>query len=102
MKIEIFYFEGCPNYRPAADLVRSIIQEEAVSAEITEIEVPNEQAAARFTFLGSPTIRVSGLDIDPAMREAKGGNLACRCYPGGVPSTGMIRAAIKEAQRQEV
>ena len=51
-------------------------------------------------FLGSPTIRVNGLDIDPASRSVKGGGFACRCYAGGLPSEDMIRAALIEARGQ--
>jgi hypothetical protein len=49
-------------------------------------------------FLGSPTIRVNGLDIDPASRSVTGAGFACRCYAGGLPSEDMIRAALLEAQ----
>ena len=98
MKVEIYYFEGCPNHKPASDRVRSVIRDEEISADINEIEVPNEAAAKDVGFLGSPTIRINGLDIDPAMRAARGGSLACRCYPGGLPPTEMIRAALREAR----
>jgi hypothetical protein len=102
MKVEIFYFEGCPNHRPASERVLSIIREEGISANVTEIEIPDQSAAKEFGFLGSPTIRVNGIDIEPASRHPSGGGFACRCYPGGVPATEMIRAALREAQGQEV
>lgn len=99
MKIEILYFEGCPNHKPASERVLRVIREEGISANVTEIEVPDEAAAKQFAFLGSPTIRIDGMDIEPASRNARGGSLACRCYPGGLPSIEMIRAAIQEARR---
>jgi Domain of unknown function (DUF2703) len=101
MKIEILYFEGCPNHKPASDRVRAVIRDEGLSAEVNEIEVPNEAAAKKFGFLGSPTIRVNGVDIEPALRGAEGGSFTCRCYPGGIPPTEMIRAALHEARGRQ-
>src|SRR5260370_21884125 len=102
MKVEILYFEGCPNHRPAAERVHAVLHEEGIFAEIAEIEVPNEEAARAVGFLGSPTIRVNGVDIEPSSRNAKETGFACRCYPGGLPPTEMIRAALREAQGHEV
>src|SRR5215208_6764549 len=102
MTVEIFYFEGCPNHKPASERVRSVIQEEGLSAEVTEIEVPNEAAAKKVGFLGSPTVRINGIDIEPASRDGKKIGFACRCYPGGLPATEMIRAAVREAQSQSM
>ena len=98
MNVEIFYFDGCPNHKPTSERVRGIIRDEGLSAEVSEIEVPNEAAARKLGFLGSPTIRVNGVDIEPASRTSTGGSFACRCYPGGLPPTEMIRAALQEAQ----
>ena len=102
MKVEILYFEGCPNHKPASERVLSVIREEGISANVTEIKIPDQAAAKEFDFLGSPTIRVNGVDIEPASRHASGGSFACRCYPGGLPATEMIRAALREAQGQGV
>jgi hypothetical protein len=100
MKIEIFYFEGCPNYKPASERLRAVIHQEGISADVNEIEVPNEAAAKEVGFLGSPTIRVNGVDIEPASRNAGFTGFACRCYPGGLPPTEMIQAALREASGQ--
>jgi len=100
MKIEIFYFEGCPNHKPASERVLGIIREEGFSATVTEIEVPDQAAAKELGFLGSPSIRVDGVDIEPVSRTSTGGSFACRCYPGGLPPAEMIRAALREAQGQ--
>jgi hypothetical protein len=97
MTVEIFYFEGCPNHKPASERVLGVIREEGISAKVIEIEVPNQAAAKEAAFLGSPTIRVNGRDIEPASVNWKGGSFACRCYPGGLPPVEMIRTAIREA-----
>ena len=100
MKVEVFYFEGCPNHKPAVERVRSVMKEQGIATKLAEVEVANAQAAKAVGFLGSPTIRVNGLDIDPASRSATEAGFACRCYAGGLPSEDMIRAALVEAQKQ--
>ena len=100
MKIEVLYFDGCPNHLPTAERVRAILRQEGVVAEILEIEVKDESTAKAFAFPGSPTVRINGLDIDPALRGSVDAGFACRRYPGGLPSEGMIRAALREAQGQ--
>ena len=100
MKVEVFYFEGCPNHKPAVERVQSVIKEQGIDATLAEVEVPDAEAAKAVGFLGSPTIRVNWLDIDPASRAATETGLACRCYADGIPSENTIRAALREAQGQ--
>ena len=98
MKIEVLYFEGCPNYRPAVERLRKVLRQEGLPGEVQEIEVKNEADAERLKFIGSPTIRVDGLDIDVEARRAEQASFACRRYPGGLPSEEMIRNALREAR----
>jgi hypothetical protein len=102
MKVEIFYFEDCRNHRPASERVLGIMREEGIAANVTEIEVPDQAAAKEFGVPGSPTIRVNGVDIDPASRNAPSGSIACRLYSGGLPPAEMIRAALREARERRV
>jgi hypothetical protein len=98
MKVEVLYFEGCPNFKPAVARVRAVLQQRGIAAELMEIEVPDAEAAKAVRFIGSPTIRVNGRDIDPASRTVTEASFACRCYAGGIPSEDMIHAALTEAQ----
>lgn len=98
MKIEILYLEGCPNYAPALERLRAVLHREGLPAEISEVVVKDESAAKALKFIGSPTIRVDGFDIEPASRHVEDTGFACRRYPGGLPSAEMIRSALKEAQ----
>lgn len=97
MKVEVLYFEGCSNHRPALARIKEILQEESCDAEVTEIPVPDAQAAQNTKFLGSPTIRVNGMDIEPTARELKEFGLMCRRYSGGLPSHELIRIAVRSA-----
>jgi hypothetical protein len=98
MRIEVLYFEDCPNYLPAVACIRTVLGQEALSAEISEVEVKDATAAKALDFFGSPTIRINGLDIDPDSRAVTESAFACRRYPGGLPSEEMIRVALREAR----
>jgi len=39
-----------------------------IAIELTEVLVSTEEEAEAHRFLGSPTVQVNGLDLDPAMR----------------------------------
>jgi hypothetical protein len=71
MKVEILYFSGCPNRVPAVDSVREVLQQEGTPADMVEVEVRDTAAAQQVGFLGSPTIRIDGLDVEPAARAAR-------------------------------
>lgn len=98
MKVEVFYFEGCPNHRPVLARVQSVLREQGIAAELAEVEVPDAETARVVGFLGSPTVRVNGLDIDPASRGSTDIGFSCRRYAGGLPSEEMIRVALRQAQ----
>jgi hypothetical protein len=97
MKIEVLYFEGCPNHLPAVERLRFVLRQEGVAGDVAEIEVKDASAAQMLAFPGSPTIRVNGVDIEPAARDSVQAGFACRRYPGGLPSEELIRAAVREA-----
>ena len=96
MKVEVVFFEGCPNHPSAVELVRSVIQELDLGAEVEEIEVTNQDEAERHRLLGSPTIHVNGIDIDPSARERTDYAFSCRLYDGenGLPSRAMVVDAL--------
>jgi hypothetical protein len=98
MKVDVLYFNGCPNHIPAVERVRAVLRQEGISSTVLEIEVKDELAASALAFPGSPTIRVNGVDIEPAARGSANIGFACRRYSGGLPSEEMIRTALREAQ----
>ena len=98
MRIEVLYFEACPNYHPALDRLRAVLREEGIKVDVVEVEVRDASAAQRLQFIGSPTIRINGLDIEAASRSSRDVGLVCRRYSGGLPSETIIRAALREAR----
>ncbi len=65
MVLEILYFQGCPHYESAQTLVEHVSDELGLSPEIRLVNVSDVDAAERLRFLGSPTIRVDGHDVEP-------------------------------------
>ncbi|MEW5975774.1 MAG: DUF2703 domain-containing protein [Acidobacteriota bacterium] len=103
MKVEVFYFEGCPNHQAAVQRVKEILREEGLAAEVIEVNVPDQKTATRLGFLGSPTIRVNGLDVEPSARSCRDAGMTCRTYVEhgrrvGLPSRNLVRTALKQAQ----
>jgi MerT mercuric transport protein len=101
MKVEVLYFDGCPNHKPAVERLRQLLGEEGVSAEVVEVNVSDESIARKVGFLGSPSIRVNGLDVEPEARAAREYGMMCRTYAlngrrEGLPSREMLRQAIRE------
>ena len=102
MKVEVLYFADCPNHSSAVDRVREALQEEGLTAEVVEVEVTDADTAQSLGFLGSPTIRINGLDVEPSARSLHSSyGLSCRTYTAekyraGVPPLAWIRAAIRE------
>ena len=99
MKIEILTFEGCPNAQAARELVERVVADTRVEADISFVNVPDAEAAERLRFLGSPTIRVDGRDIEPGGDDRTEYALACRVYrtekgTSGTPDESWLREAL--------
>lgn len=100
MDIKILHFEGCPNDKPTRDLVEHILAEEKLPAMVEMVPVETPEAAQAHRFLGSPSVQVDGVDIDPSRRGETEYALSCRTYNtpkgrSGVPPEEMIRAALR-------
>lgn len=101
MKIEILYFDGCPNHELADKRVRDVLNDLGVEAELVHINVKDEATAEQVRFPGSPTIRVNGEDVVPSSHDEPY-SMRCRVYPttsgfNGAPGEEAIRTAIEKS-----
>src|SRR6266581_8341434 len=101
MNIEVLYFEGCPNHLPVIEMVRETLKALGRQDEIHQVEVHTQAQAEAMAFVGSPSIRINGADIEPWVRTAKAFGLSCRTYldashHSGVPSRDLLLRAITE------
>ncbi len=96
MRIRVLYIDDCPNYEPAVELVRRTAEELGVVTDIEFVYIDSTESARANRFLGSPTIQVEGVDIDPAARDREHFGVSCRRYGNsGVPPREMIVNALK-------
>jgi hypothetical protein len=99
-QLRVLYFRGCPHAVPTLELVRRVASQLGTEASLELIEVGSDEEAHRLGFLGSPTVQVDGIDIDPGARERTDRGMACRLYDGaGVPPEAMISAALRNDSR---
>ncbi len=92
--VEILHFGDCPNYRRAIELVHLIAPDAQV--RLTQVE-PETVEAERF--LGSPSIRVDGRDVEPGAAARAEHVYAGRVYRtpegfGGLPDPLWIAEAL--------
>lgn len=83
---ELLYFDGCPNHEPVAARLPSLIEEAGVTANVELRRVESDEDAQRIRFLGSPTVRIGGRDVEPNADERDDFGLKCRLYrtPAGL------------------
>ncbi len=97
--IEVLYFEGCPNLEPTLSLTNEVLSQLGLSADVQEVEVRTPEDAVRLRFLGSPSVRVDGKDIEPGAKSRNEYALSCRIYGDcGLPPKKLLVAAL-EARR---
>jgi hypothetical protein len=80
MIVELLYVDGCPNHRALAPRVRRLIHARRPQAELRLHRVESDDEAHRLRFLGSPSVRVDGRDIEPGADERDDYGLKCRLY----------------------
>ncbi|GAB6987312.1 DF family (seleno)protein [Nocardioides pyridinolyticus] len=98
MKVELLYFDGCPNWTVAderlAEALR-VVSLDDVTVHRRKVETEQNAIAVRFT--GSPTVLVDGRDPFATGDEQVG--LACRVYAtpqglAGSPSLAQLVEAL--------
>jgi hypothetical protein len=102
VKIELLYFDDCPSYQRLLPRLKALVDEYAPAAAIELRRVESPVAAQRERFLGSPTVRVDGADVEPAASRRSDFGLKCRLYRVGgrhadVPPEDWTIAALKRA-----
>jgi hypothetical protein len=102
MTIELLYFDGCPSHEAFLPRLHDLLDQAGVDAPVQRRRVESEEDAQRARFLGSPTLRVDGVDVDPGAGEQTDYGLRCRLYPTadglrGAPPKKLVLAALQRA-----
>jgi hypothetical protein len=98
VRFELLYWEGCPSYPEAKELLEQVLDERGIDDPIEMREVVTHEDAVELAFPGSPTIRIDGRDVDPEGAQAPP-SLSCRVYrlPGDRVSPVPSRQQLEEA-----
>lgn len=96
MTVEVLYFDGCPGCVELLPRLRRLVAEDQI--ELVPVTTPAVAQAAHF--LGSPTVRVNGTDVEPGATGRVDYGLKCRLYatPEGfnhAPTDEQIRVALR-------
>jgi hypothetical protein len=99
-QVEVLVFDGCPNLEPTVERAREAIAHANVPAELRVVRIESDEDAKRLRFLGSPTVRVDGVDVEPATPGREDFGLQCRVYSvggryHGAPPVDWIDAALR-------
>lgn len=102
MRIEILWFDDCPNHERARALVEDVLRERGIQQSVSSIRIVGAAFAESLRFPGSPTIRIDGTDIEPRFEDPGEYALRCRVYRTseglrGVPERAWIEAAVFSA-----
>ena len=71
LNVVVLYNEGCPATPKTIHLAEECVSELGIHVEIRKVLVNSLEEANEWRFLGSPTVQINGIDIDPTVRDAK-------------------------------
>jgi hypothetical protein len=103
MEIEVLYFDGCPNHEALLPRLKQLLDAEGITSPVELRLVESVEDAERQRFLGSPTLRVDGRDIEPGAPDRSDYGLKCRLYRtesglGGLPRDEWMLDALRSAR----
>jgi hypothetical protein len=106
MRVELLYWEGCPSHTKALEELKEAMADVGCDpGGVVVREVATEAQASAERFVGSPTVRIDGVDVQPPGEEPVG--LTCRIYrrrDGRVsptPDPADLRDALRRATERE-
>ncbi|MFN3466321.1 MAG: DUF2703 domain-containing protein [Candidatus Brocadiales bacterium] len=80
-KIQLLHTESCHSYQEALATLKEVLKELNLPEDVDVIPVDSQERARVYKFLGSPTIKINGLDLEPELEATGNFSLdACRTY----------------------
>ncbi len=103
MNIQLFHFDDCPSYERALGNLNEAMRQQGLADAVEMVRVTSVEDAHAKHFLGSPTIRIDGTDLEASSAHERPFGLGCRLYQeghrtAGWPSVELIRQSLEAAQ----
>ncbi len=100
--VEVLCVEGCPNCQSLLGDVETLLAGTGQRARVEVHTVRSTGQARALRFLGSPTLRVNGRDVEPEADARSDYGLGCRLYRSddavsGKPSHVLVARALEAA-----
>jgi hypothetical protein len=96
--IELLHVDDCPNHDALLSHLRELLDQLEPTPDLVLRRISDDAEAQRERFLGSPTVRVDGRDIDPGADQRHDYGMKCRLYQtnaglaGTPPEEWLLRA----------
>ena len=68
--VVVLHNESCPSTPKTVELIEKCILELGINVDFQKVLVATQEEAEAWRFLGSPTVQVNGIDIDPSARDS--------------------------------
>jgi hypothetical protein len=96
------YFDGCSSHPAVRVRLHELLGELGIGADVVERRVETDAVAQRERFLGSPTLRIDGRDIEAGASDRIDYGLKCRLYRtedglSGAPPDDWVLDAVRRA-----
>jgi hypothetical protein len=78
--IEILYFAGCLNHEQLVKRLPTLLRIARIATEPSLCEITTQDDGEQQRFLGSPTLRVNGHDVEPGAEDRTDYGMKCRVY----------------------
>jgi hypothetical protein len=87
VKLELLFFDGCPSHEQLLPTLRVLAATHDADLQLRRIE--SDKHAQQERFLGSPTVRVDGRDVEPGAHTRADYGLKCRLYRSPAGQSGL-------------
>jgi len=68
IKVEVLYSEGCLRTPLTIARIQEVSDKIGVGIDLSTMEIDTFDKIMEWNFIGSPTVRINGVDIDPSSR----------------------------------
>lgn len=105
MKVDLFVSPSCPHRDAARQIVDEALAESGMADTPVVTSISDYEVAKAQRFLGSPTVRIDGIDVEYGDREPDEISTGCRYYnsPDGwqpLPRKELVLRGIEMAKRR--